>query len=184
MANVERNHSAARTEAVRPTTKRATMTAASTGLAIAGLRETIDGIEMRLDDVDERIAALELDEGAESPTDWEALARGALPKDVESVGGPIAPAVDAPEVGPLVTEGVPLTPRSLSEVQGPTPAGQAGQEPRRPAEVCVALSDAQFEKLFGVGSSSTPAVRRDTTVRVIDVSPSVVPRSPAEVREG
>jgi hypothetical protein len=184
MANAERNHGTAEMESVRRNTKKGTP-AASNGLAIAGLRETVDGLEMRLDDVDERVAALELDASTDSSDYWEALARDALPQGEESVSVPIAAVPGAPAPGAMMPEGAQTVPASVADVQLPQPADQTGQEnPHPSAEVRVALSDSQFEKLFGISSPRAAAVPGETTAPVIQVSPSHGSRSRPGVREG
>jgi hypothetical protein len=102
MTRIERNHRVVQMEEVRPGTKRET-TAPSAGLAIAGLRESVDGLELRLDDVDERVAALELDASAESTTEWEALARGSVPRGAESVSDATADGLRPAEPEALTT---------------------------------------------------------------------------------
>jgi hypothetical protein len=161
MTRIERKHQVVEMEAIRPGTKRET-TAPSAGLAIAGLRESVDGLELRLDDVDERVAALELDAGAESTTHWEALARGSVPypKETDAEATAVVPVPPEPE-GAKVDDEQPTSSKFAAVNLPQAPRATEHEKPQASAGVLVVLSDRQFERLFGTGSARTDAIERD-----------------------
>jgi hypothetical protein len=157
MARIESNKAEAGTVVVRPTNK-TTGATRTVGLEVATLREAVDVLEDRLDDVDERVIALESDTDADSPDPWESLARGSVASgdEVERAlqRNPAEPNVVAPGIQELVPPSANAAGGSLSAQADPT-------QPRAPIGIIVALTDPQFEVLFGFGSARPDPVHED-----------------------
>lgn len=135
-----------------------TTSTGATALEVAGLRERVDGMSMKLVEVDRRVGVLEAagDDGS-VPSQDDASGKPAAaigPGDLHATEGsagardPVAP---KPSRGPLHVTGVSgatLDWRADAHVQGPVPA---------PGPVILMLSDAQFQQWLGRGTPSAGA---------------------------
>jgi len=170
MTAIDRNSHVAEVHAVGASTKKGT-TAAAQGLAIATLREAVDVLEDRLDDVDDRVAVLESETDVDPSGVWESLARGDVQQEEGVAAVPVMPPEPA-DPSAVISDVQELNPAvSLGEVKLSRPAPTTEREnPQAPAAVRFLLTDAQFERLFGAGSTTTDSVQGDSPATVSQVT--------------
>lgn len=160
MARVESNKAEVGTAVVRPTTK-TTAATRTVGLEVATLREAVDVLEDRVDGVDERVTALESDIDTDAADPWESLARGSVNQDDEAAmavqPNPVEPSVVTPGMQEL------MPPPSSSAAGGSlsAPADPTHENLRIPGAILIALTDPQFEMLFGIGSTRPDRIHGD-----------------------
>jgi|HubBroStandDraft_6_1064221.scaffolds.fasta_scaffold03006_6 hypothetical protein len=137
--------------------------ALATALEVAAVRESVDAVSTRLDDVDLRVAALE--DGTENEVDgstFAELASGPISsRDVPAPHLPTAGATDEPVATPISPPPVPSSAavRDANQAERLAPASR----------IIVQLTDAQFERLVSPspahGDTPEYQTKRDVTHR-------------------
>ena len=152
MARIKGDNASEAVVGIRPMTK-PTVATRSLGLEVATLREAVDGLEMRVDDVDARVSTLEMETSTDALDALESLARG-IPQGDERDA--TASAIRENDDDPTMEKsgsGDAEVPSNLTKVSRPQPPSTSERDTRLSSGgVLVALTDGQFAALFGIGA--------------------------------
>jgi hypothetical protein len=165
MVGLER-HTREERVATAPTSGKTAAPAGATALEVAALRERMDGVSMKLGDVDRRVGVLEASRDHEG-----ALSSNVEPVKPEPAGEPgDVPAMGTSKDGTRADAPTPsrIQPESFVAASPASVDGTADVHPRVPAlassSVVLMLTDAQFQRWLGSGATSpTPDTEHKPT---------------------